>query len=234
LKFIVEQKVFDQLEDVCFGVVFAKDINNRTNINQVSQLLTSSIQQIEAQFASQKVKEAEKIMPYRQAYSKLGINPNKFMSSIEALASRISKKKGFPEINPIVDLGNAISLKYLVPLGAHDVDSATGDIVVRFSHMGDKFIPFGEEAVEVLEEGELIYAAGDQVKTRRWIWRQSEAGKITEDSRNIFFPIDGFNGKNRDSVIAARDELADLLKSLFCSEVQVGFVDRENPQLTFK
>ncbi|MBP2651958.1 MAG: hypothetical protein H6Q74_2783 [Firmicutes bacterium] len=234
MKFIVEQKVFDQLEDVCFGVVFAKDINNRTNINQVSQLLTSSIQQIEAQFASQKVKEAEKIMPYRQAYSKLGINPNKFMSSIEALASRISKKKGFPEINPIVDLGNAISLKYLVPLGAHDVDSATGDIVVRFSHMGDKFIPFGEEAVEVLEEGELIYAAGDQVKTRRWIWRQSEAGKITEDSRNIFFPIDGFNGKNRDSVIAARDELADLLKSLFCSEVQVGFVDRENPQLTFK
>jgi hypothetical protein len=44
---------------------------------------------------------------------------------------------------------------------------------------------------------------------------------LTEDSRNIFFPIDGFSGQNRVSVLAARDELAELLQ-LFFGGCQVG------------
>ncbi|MBP2644622.1 MAG: hypothetical protein H6Q75_62 [Firmicutes bacterium] len=234
MQFLVEGDVFIHLEDVCFGVVYAKGINNRSNLSQVNQLLEQSIHQVETNFANQKVKEAPAILSYRQAYTKLGINPNKFMSSIEAMAARISKNKGFPQINPVVDLGNAISLKYLVPLGAHDVDSAAGDIVVRFSREGDTFIPFGEENEETLEAGELIYAAGDQVKTRRWIWRQSETGKVTEESCNIFFPIDGFTGQNKEQVIAARDELAARLYECFGCEVQVGFVDRFHPTYSLK
>ena len=31
----------------------------------------------------------------------------------------------------------------------------------------------------LIEDDELIYSAGDNVRTRRWIWRQSEQGKIT-------------------------------------------------------
>ena len=89
-------------------------------------------------------------------------------------------------------------------------------------------MPFGETAAEVLETGELIYSAGERVKTRRWIWRQSEEGKVTESSRNIFFPIDGFTDGNLELVIAARDELAGLLGDIFGAGVQVGLVDREN------
>ncbi len=37
-----------------------------------------------------------------------------------------------------------------------------------------------------MEEGELIYSVGDMVKTRRWIWRQGEEGKITNSSKYIF------------------------------------------------
>ncbi|MBP2653249.1 MAG: hypothetical protein H6Q73_818 [Firmicutes bacterium] len=234
MKFVVDKEVFEHLEDVCFGVVFAKGINNREAISQIGELLDYSIQGVENKFVGQKVKESPEMIPYRQAFVKLGINPNKFLSSIEAMASRIEKKKGFPKINPVVDIGNAVSLKFLVPLGAHDVDSAAGDIVVRFSQEGDMFIPFGEKKAEVLEKGELIYAAGDQVKTRRWIWRQSEAGKVTEESRNIFFPIDGFTSQNQEQVIAARDELARLLCQFFGCEVQVGFVNKENMQLSFE
>lgn len=37
-----------------------------------------------------------------------------------------------------------------------------------------------------MEEGELIYSVGDMVKTRRWIWRQGEEGKITNSSKIYF------------------------------------------------
>ncbi len=231
MKFVVSEQVFEKLENVCFGVVVAKGINNKEENVEINTLLDQSIKFIEEKFENQKLKEAKEILPYREAFQKLDINPNKFMSSIEAMSSRVAKKKGFPKINPVVNLGNSVSLKYLVPLGAHDIDIAHEDICVRFSNEGDKFIPFGQEEVEILEQGELIYSVGDKVKTRRWIWRQSEEGKITEESKNIFFPIDGFKDKNYDNVISARDELAALLKKLFNCEVKVGFIDKDNRKI---
>ena len=145
------------------------------------------------------------------------------------MLTRVSKKKGLPSINPIVDIGNAMSLKYYLPMGAHDIDTiAPQDVEVRFSRDGDKFIPFGETEPEILDAGELVYAVGDKVRTRRWIWRQSEEGKIVESTKNIFFPIDGFKNSNYDNLMAAREELASLLKEIFDCEIKVGFIDKDN------
>lgn len=230
MRFAVSNEVFEKLEDVCFGVVIAKGINNAEN-SEVKRLLDSSIKHIEEKFTEKKVKEAEEILYYREAFEKLGINPNKFMSSIEAMVTRVAKGKGLPNINAVVDLGNAVSLKHLVPLGAHDIDTAEGNISVRLSKSGDVFVPFGQNEPEFLEDGELIYSVGNKVSTRRWIWRQCEEGKITENSANIFFPIDGFKNSNYESVISARDELAALLKETFDCEVEVGFIDKDNREI---
>ena len=77
----------------------------------------------------------------------------------------------------------------------------------------------------------MVYAVGNQVRTRRWTWRQSEHGKITTASSDIFFPIDGFTDFNRDRVIAARDELQALLEQIFNCETRVGFVDAKQTEL---
>lgn len=233
MKFIVEDKVFAALPTACFGVVVARGLDNRSVDPRPQSLLQQSITLVEEKFAAAKAKEAAEIAPYREAFLKLGMNPNKFMSSIEAIATRIEKKKGFPSINPVVDLGNAMSTKYLLPMGAHDIDAASGDIQVRFSRQGDQFTPFGETAAEILDAGELIYSAGERVKTRRWIWRQSEEGKVTENSKNVFFPIDGFADHNLSRVIAARDELAELLAQIFGCEVKVGWLDKDCPVMDF-
>lgn len=230
MKFSVSSEVFEKLDNVCFGVIVAKGIDNSLVKNDIVEKLNQSIKDCEDKFKDTKVKELEGILCYRDAFKELGINPNKFMSSIEAMLTRTSKGKGLPNISPIVDLGNAVSLKYMVPLGAHDIDTLDGDIEVRFSKEGDSFIPLGTEETEILEDGELIYSAGDNVRTRRWIWRQSEQGKITNESKNIFFPIDGFTNKNYDSVMSARDELASLLKEVFSCDVNVGFIDKNNTE----
>ncbi len=234
MKFKVDKEVFDKLENVCFGVVVAKGIDNTKTVDRISNLLDISIENTENYFEGKKVKESDEILPYRDAFRELGINPNKFMSSIEAMTTRVSKNKKLPYINPIVDLGNSISLKYLLPLGAHDMDLSSDDVSVRFSKEGDKFIPFGENEPELIEGGELIYSVGEKVKTRRWIWRQGEEGKITKSSKNIFFPIDGFNDRNVDKVIKARDELAKLIQEIFECEVEVGFVDKDNMEFEIK
>src|SRR5665648_767688 len=74
------------------------------------------------------------------------------------MAKRVAKGNILPSINPIVDLGNSLSLKYVLPMGAHDLDALADEIAVRFSVKGDLFTPLGTEDIEILEKGELVYA----------------------------------------------------------------------------
>lgn len=180
-----------------------------------------------------KVKETEKIGYYRDAFVKLGINPNKFMCSIEALVSRIAKGGNIPSINPIVDLANALSLKYCIPLGVHDLSKIDNTIEIRRAREDDIFIPFGATEKENVDVGEIMYASNNHIKTRRWTWRQGEEGKITEDTKDVFIPIDGFHRKNEKEVLKLRDELAKILKEEFGAQVSVGFVDAANSEFEF-
>lgn len=231
MRFVVEEAVFQELPGVLFGVVVARGVDNSRELPAVSQLLAGQVARVREQFAGVSVKEHPAILPYRQAMSRLGINPNKFPASIEALVSRIAKGGSCPHINPVVDLANAFCLKHLVPMGAHDMARFAGDIMVRFSRPEDTFQPFGQSETEQPGPGELVYASGSTVKTRRWIWRQSEDGKITAASRDIFFPIDGFQESNRDAVLAARDELAAFLSTIWNCQIKTGLVDAANPVL---
>ena len=104
------------------------------------------------------------------------------MCSIEALLTRIAKGKGFPHINAAVDLGNAVSIKHRLPMGAHDLDTIDEGLDVRLAEDGDTFIPFGSTEEERPDVGEAVYAADREIRTRRWTWRQSERGKITEET----------------------------------------------------
>ena len=233
MKFIIENKVFETLNDMCVAVIVAKGIDNSKKIDEISSMLKDSITNAEKDFENIKVKESEYIKCYREAFQKLNINPNKFMCSIEALLTRISKKKGMPEINAVVDLVNAVSIKYKLPMGAHDLDSMKEDFYIRYSVNGDIFLPFGETNTEEVDNNELVYVTSNDVRTRRWIWRQSEHGKIIETSSNIIFPIDAFIGINDDKAIKARDELSELLSKFFKCEIKTGLIDAKNNYIEF-
>ncbi len=230
MKFTVDKAVFEKLPDVCFGVVKAKGIDNTKSYPAIEALLSEEVDKVSARFEGKKVKEDADILPYRDAFTALGMNPNKFMSSIEALFTRVSKGKGFPSISPIVDLGNCMSLRYVLPMGAHDIDQMSEDIAVRFSTVEDTFLPFGCEEREVMPEGELVYTVGNEVRTRRWIWRQSEVGKIGASSTNIFYPIDGFKNANENSVKEAAQTLASLIEEIFGVKTEIDFIDKDHPE----
>lgn len=115
MKFIIENKVFESLNNLCIAFVIEKGINNTNKIYEISSMLKNIISNSQKEFENIKVKESNYIKCYRDAFQKLNINPNKFMCSIEALLTRIQKKKSIPEINSIVDLTNAISIKYKLP-----------------------------------------------------------------------------------------------------------------------
>jgi DNA/RNA-binding domain of Phe-tRNA-synthetase-like protein len=118
------------------------------------------------------VRADPRVTVWREAMQGLGINPNRYPGSIEALASRVVKGGQIPSVTPLVDLANTVALRHVVPLGAHDLDALPADLGVRLSRMGDTFATEG--ATEAVPPGEPVYAAGQSVRTRRWIWRQAD------------------------------------------------------------
>lgn len=233
-KFMVEEKVFQALPGYCVGIVAARGMDNSREVETVARMLDESAGNFAERFRDVNIRELPSVAACREAFTKLGMNPNKFMCSIEALMKRVQKSGHLPHINPVVDLGNAFSLRYQLPMGAHDIDRMEeSGTAIRFSTPQDHFLGMGETQTERMPEGELVYVSGSTVKTRRWIWRQSEDGKITEATSHVFFPIDGFEGVNQAEVMAARDALADIIAREFSCEVWTGYVDREHPDFGF-
>lgn len=226
--FSVASQVFEKLPDVCFGVVVAKGIDNATEYPEISSLLQEAAALAYERFSAADLKIDPALAPYRSAFVALGFNPNKFTCSVEALCKRIVKGASMPEINPIVDLGNAMSLRYTLPMGAHDIRKLSGGLEVRFATEDDSFLPFGGTGLEHPDPGELVYVSGNTVKTRRWIWRQGEDGKIDTASSDVIFPIDSFRSTNVEAMLSARDELARRLREYFGCDVTTGLIDADN------
>lgn len=228
MKFIIDENVFAAIPDLYIGVVVAKGIDNTGDYPAIHAMLEDAIAAASKKFEGAKVKEHADILPYREAFRALGINPNKFMCSIEALFTRIAKGKGMPFINPLVDLNNAVSLSHTLPMGTHDLGISSDDVCLRFSSDEDSFIAFGSTEPEAVDKNELVYAVGNQVRTRRWTWRQSEAGKIDGTTNYVFFPIDGFVGFNDAEVKIAAEELKTAVETIFGAEASVAFLDKNN------
>lgn len=229
--FRVDGEVFEKLPEACFGIVVARGFRQpgpgSPEAARIAGALTDAMTIVRNRFAGTAVKTHPDIIPYRDAFQRLGFNPNRFPSSIEAMVGRIAKGGVLPSINPAVDLANAAGLRHIVPLGVHDLDQCTGSIEVRMSRPGDIFTPFGTTTAETVDPGEVVYADGREIRTRRWIWRQGENSKATSASTHLFYPIDGFRGVNDARVLQARSELAGALRELTAAVVRELWVDSD-------
>jgi DNA/RNA-binding domain of Phe-tRNA-synthetase-like protein len=230
-RFVVAREIFELFPDACFGVVVAENVDNREESAEIANLLRAQAQALAAELGGTDVREHPHVKVWREAFQKLGLNPNKFPSSIEALAKRTAKKPELPTINKVVDLVNALSLKYLLPMGAHDMEVLPGDIEIRLTREGDIFIPFGATEPEPVDEGEVVYATGNHIRTRKWVWRQGEKAKVVPESRTLFFPIDAFYGVTDKAAQAARAELAALLQEYCGARTRELWVDKDTPSV---
>ena len=143
MRFLIQKELFDLLPDLTIGVIIARGIDNTRASVEIERLLVEAIEGIRESFGAEKVQEHPRIKPWRSTFSKLGISGSKFPSSIESMARRILKGDPFPRINPLVDLYNSVSLKFVVPMGGHDLDTLDGDIRLQFAEGWEPFMPMG-------------------------------------------------------------------------------------------
>jgi len=233
MKYSIDKKIFNLNSDIKFGILIGRNLKNDVTSAEDEKRLRDAEEKMRETVQFEQLKTLQNVALYREVMNKAGINPNKFPPSVEAMFKRILKGGQLPIINALVDLCNAVSIEQIISLGAHDLSDINEDLEVRFSKNGDEFLPFGSVVYENLDEGELIFTSGNIVQTRKWVWRQSEHGKITVNSKDIFFQLVGFNDDEGSSLYKAMNDIERLVTNRFHGICSKYIVSIDNPYIEF-
>jgi Uncharacterized conserved protein len=233
MRYSVDASVFEINPNIKFGILIGKNIKNSETVSDDEGRLREAEKRMRENYQVNQVRELLNVSLYREFMTNAGINPNKFPPSVEAMFKRILKGGALPIINALVDLCNAVSIERIISLGAHDLHDIYKDLEVRFSKEGDIFLPFGAIEYENVDKGELVFTSGNMVQTRKWIWRQSELGKTTIGSNEIFFQLVGFDNDKEATLSKAMEDIESLVIDRFQGTCKKYIVDLNNRSIDF-
>lgn len=243
MRFEVAPAVFARFPGLRLAVAVARDISTRDNCADGAATQAVAAEWRAAwerggQSATEygNAQSHPRIQPWRERFAAMGVSGKQFPSSAEALLRR-AMKGGEPfSINPLVDFYNSVSLRHSVPAGAFDLGALAGlgdAIELRLSHVGDTFLALDEETPVAVPPGEVSYAVGSTILTRHFVWRQSRAGLVTPNTRDVFLVSEVLGELGPD---AADDVLADFTSGLarhFTAPEVASILDETHPAVAW-
>jgi lysyl-tRNA synthetase class 2 len=222
----VHPEIFDQFPGYCWGKVICWDLDNRRGLDEATLLLREVEARVRQDDTLGDVVSHPKIAAWRQAFSQFGARPSKFQASVEALLRRARRGDALPPINALVAVYNAVSLRFLLPVGGDDLDLVSGGLHLRLAKGDEIYVPLGGEAEEPPEAGEVIYADDAKVLCRRWSWRGGEKSKISTATTNAVLNVHGLAPASLDEVTRATETLATLVRQV-CGGASTWYVQEQ-------
>ncbi|MTD14881.1 hypothetical protein GIS00_13120 [Nakamurella sp. YIM 132087] len=189
----VDPAVFELRGDYSVVLITAEGLTPGPSDAASGALLDAAAATVAGRVADTPVEELPEIAAWREAFRSFGAKPQRTRPSVEALVRRAAD---LPRIDRITDTYNAISVGHLLPLGGEDLDAYAGPPVLTRADGSETFdiVKDGGPAVEHPDPGEVIWRDDAGVTCRRWNWRQCVRTRITEQTRNAGFILDGLGG----------------------------------------
>ncbi|WP_460064577.1 B3/B4 domain-containing protein [Pseudomonas sp. S2_H08] len=146
---------------------------------------------------------------WADAFRKFGAKPQRTPCSAEALRKRVLRDGTLPSLDPIVDLYNAISIEYAIPVGGENIDAYAGSprLVVADGTEPFDTMKEGVPAVEYPDAGEVVWRDEKGVTCRRWNWRQGVRTRLGADAQNMWFILESLPAMPLEALTEAGDKL---------------------------
>jgi DNA/RNA-binding domain of Phe-tRNA-synthetase-like protein len=145
------------------------------------------------------------LVAWREAFRAFGAKPKRYFCSAEAL---IRRADDFPLINRLVDLYNAVSVRWAVPVGGEDIDRVVGAARLVFATGSEPF-----DGGDPPKPGEVVWADDAGVTCRRWNWRQGARTRLELGTTRAYFLFDALPELDDEALAGAMDELSSALRT---------------------
>lgn len=207
--------------ELCVLVIACRVRNTEPDAN-----LWEEITRIESEIRSTgKIEDINKWLPIRatrQAYKRLGKDPNRYRPSAEALRRRILRELPLYRIDTLVDIINLVSIRSGYSIGGFDAGKIVGDLELGVGREGEVYHGIGRGELNIT--GLPVYR--DKLGGVGTPTSDEERTKIGMETVSLLMIINGYSGE--EGLLEAGRYSADLLRRYVSAEnLEAEWIDSE-------
>jgi DNA/RNA-binding domain of Phe-tRNA-synthetase-like protein len=230
LKFQHHTLIWRDFPELVPGVLFAEGITADLPTGPRTAKFTGIAQ---SRLAGATESELPEIQAWRRTFARMGLKPTQYRCAAESLLRRFRKEGALPELHPVVDLCNAASIAFAIPVAVFDVAQIAGDLEVRYATGDEDYLTFSGE-VEHPAAGEVIFADGaGQAHARRWSNRQSGRSAVRDETASVLIVTEALHDSASSDVPELISAIADELTAAGCRVPAVTVLSQAAPACSF-
>ena len=111
------------------GIVVADGITPGVSLGDRAAKFTAIAS---SRLADRAESELPEIQAWRRAFARMGLKPTQYRCASESLLRRLRKEGTLPRLHPLVEVCNAVSVAFAIPVAVFDVAKITGHLQVRY------------------------------------------------------------------------------------------------------
>lgn len=180
--------------------------------------------------------ELPEVQAWRRTFSRMGLKPTQYRCASESLLRRFRKEGVLPQLHPLVDLCNAVSMAFAIPIAVFDVARVVQQLEVRYATGAESYLSFSGET-ENPEPHEVIFADAAQppaAHARRWTNRQSGLSAVSASTQNVLIVAEALHATAADDVRRLISTLAAELATTWPAAPVTAVLSSSAPQFDFQ
>ncbi len=212
------------------GVLFAEGITPDVSVGSRVAAFSAIA---EARLAHASEGELPEIQAWRRAFSRMGLKPTQYRCASESLLRRFRKEQSLPQIHPLIDLCNALSLAFAIPVAVFDVSKIAEYLDVRYAASDESYVTFSGD-IEHPDAHEVIFAdnAG-RAHARRWTNRQSSYSAVRDTTTAVLIVAEAMHGSASADVQNLTAALAGEINAVWSVTPKTTLLSQSSPRFEF-
>ena len=200
----VSEQIYQACPRLHLGIISC-DVVNTSSHGALWEEIAAKEESLRLSMRMEEIARRIPIYETRQAYKKLGKDPNRYRPSAEALCRRILKGYPLYKIDTLVDLINLVSIRTGYSIGGFDAGKIKGDLILGVGQADELFNGIGRGPLNI--EGLPVYR--DEQGGIGTPTSDEERTKIDLSTTKLLMIINGYSGEEglMEAVAYAKDLL---------------------------
>lgn len=225
--FVHSPEIWSNHPELVAGVLHADGITGQVSVDGP---VAANYEVAASRLAGSSEGELPEIQAWRRTFSKMGLKPTQYRCASESLLRRFKKERSLPRIHPLIDVCNAISMAYAIPIAVFDTANVADFLEVRPATGDETYLTFSGET-ENPEPGEVIFADGARrAHARRWTNRQSGLSAIRPETSSVLIVAEALHASAGEDVPRLTAAVADVLAEVWSVATKPALLSAEAPR----
>jgi DNA/RNA-binding domain of Phe-tRNA-synthetase-like protein len=222
------EQIWADFPELVAGAIFIDGVDGRANVSErIASLTNRAMSRLDSGAES----DLPEIQAWRRTFSKMGLKPTQYRCASESLLRRLRKEASLPTIHPVIDLCNAFSVAYAIPVAVFDTSKIEGDLVVRRATGSEVYEAFAGD-IELPEPDEVIFADGaERAHARRWVNRQSACSAVSPRTTSILVVAEAMHSTAVEDVPHLIEELSIDFRANWDVQLHASILTPDSPSI---